>query len=127
MSQQKGIWIPPAATILPHFYEIMAIEMGDYAMSYQLRNGKLIKRERLRRREPVREPIKTKYYRELWMDGPVRKEARRLARLDLRKEYEAKGGDFDSLSFTETNNAVTLLLFNSEDVYLQRAKHSLGR
>lgn len=69
----------------------------------------------------------TKYYRELWNTGPVRTEARRLARADLAKQYNNKGQDLYLLSDRAIENAVTVLLFNSEDVYLKRAKWNLEK
>jgi hypothetical protein len=65
-----------------------------------------------------------KYYRELWNTGPVRTEARRLAAEMLREKYGAKV--WDNMTQKQRDNHVTVLLFNSEDVFLKRAKWSLG-
>ena len=67
-----------------------------------------------------------KYYRELWNNGPVRTEARRLARLDLRAHYIKQGKRLDLCTEKQVENAITVLLFNSEDIYLKRAKFNLG-
>jgi hypothetical protein len=66
-----------------------------------------------------------KYYRELWLKGPVRNEARRLAREELRKHYARKGEDFDLCSEVAIEKAITVLIFNSEDIYLKKAKWNL--
>ena len=66
------------------------------------------------------------YYRELWMNGPVRNEARRLAKEKLKEEFNRKGYRFDHVSPPQQENAITVLLFNSEDFFLKRAKFNLG-
>ena len=66
-----------------------------------------------------------KYYRELWLKGPVRNEARRLARLDIFKIFTKKGKNPNLCSDIAIEKAVTVLLFNSEDIYLKRAKWNL--
>ena len=93
-------------------------------MSYSVRGGKLAKL-RKSQRQYVREPIKTKYFRELWTTGPVAKVARMLAKEDLRKRLMKEGHDLRNLSEKEVDNGVTVLLFNSEDYYLNRAKEWL--
>jgi len=93
-------------------------------MSYVIRKGKTVKLRRPRK-EHVREPIKTKYYRELWTTGPVAKVARMLAKEDLRKEWMRKGRDLREASEKQIDNGVTLLLFNSGEYYLNKAKEWL--
>ena len=94
-------------------------------MSYVLRNGKLVKRERLHKREPQREVIKTSYHRELWQPGPVRDMARQIARIQFERELRAKGKDPRNISPGEMDNGVTVLLFNSGEFYLNKAKEAL--
>lgn len=94
-------------------------------MSYIMRNGKLVKRERLNRREPVREPIKAPYCRELWVPGPVRDMARAIAKQQFMRELRSKGKDPRDLSSRELDNGITVLLFNSGDYYLNKAKEAL--
>jgi hypothetical protein len=94
-------------------------------MGYVLRSGKLVKRERLRTREPKREPIKTSYHRELWAPGPVAEMARSIAKIQFMKELRAKGRDPKDVTSTELDNGVTVLLFNSGDYYLNKAKEAL--
>lgn len=67
----------------------------------------------------------TKYYRELWIKGPVRTEARRLAKQALADSLKARGIRIDLQTPKQVENAITVLLFNSEDVYLKRAKWNL--
>lgn len=69
----------------------------------------------------------TKYYRELWNTGPVRTEARRLAKLELEANCRKRGEDPRKLSHREMENAITVLLFNSEDIFLKRAKFNLEK
>ena len=94
-------------------------------MSYTQRNGKLIKRERLRRREPVREPITTRYQRELWNPGPVQDMARAIAKQQFFQEMRAKGIDPRSCTARQIENGITIILFNTGDVYLNKAKNAL--
>jgi hypothetical protein len=94
-------------------------------MTYSVKGGKLVKRERLHRREPVREPIKTEYCRELWHSGPVSKVARMLAKEDYRKQLVRKGQDLRDYSEGWIDNEVTKLLFNSGPYYLNKAKEWL--
>jgi hypothetical protein len=94
-------------------------------MSYHTVNGKLVKRERLKRREPVREPIKTKYQRELFMPGPVRDMAKAIAKQQLFKEMRAKGKDPRLATPREIDNGITILLFNAGEYYLNKAKDAL--
>lgn len=69
----------------------------------------------------------TKYYRELWNSGPVRTEARRLAELMLKGAYARDHKDWNLLSQRQKDNAITVMLFNSEDVFLKRAKFNLDK
>jgi hypothetical protein len=94
-------------------------------MSYAIKDGKLIRRERLRKREPVREPIVAPYCKELWHHGPVSKVARMLAKEDYRKELMRKGQDLRQYSEKWIDNQVTVLLFNSGNHYMRRAKEWL--
>lgn len=94
-------------------------------MSYVLRGGKLVKRERLKRREPVREDIKTKYQRELWQPGPVQDMARSIAKVQLFREMRDKGKDPRLASAREIENGITVLLFNTGEYYLNKAKEAL--
>lgn len=96
-------------------------------MSYHRVNGKLVKvrREKLSRREPVREPIKTQYQRELFNPGPVKDMARAIAKQQLFKEMRAKGKDPRDASPREIDNGITVLLFNAGEYYLNKAKDAL--
>jgi len=94
-------------------------------MSYFLSNGKLVKRERLKRREPVREPIKAKYQRELFLPGPVKDMARSIAKQQLFKEMRAKGKNPKDATPREIDNGITILLFNAGEYYLNKAKDAL--
>lgn len=67
----------------------------------------------------------TKYYRELWNNGPVRTEARRLARERLKETLAKQGSRLDLCTPKQIENAITVLLFNSEDVFLKQAKWNL--
>jgi len=67
----------------------------------------------------------TKFFRELWLKGPVRTEARRLARLELEANMRKRGEDPSKASKQQMENGITVLLFNSEDVFLKRAKFNL--
>jgi len=94
-------------------------------MSYAIRGGKLVKRERLHKREPEREPIKTPYCRELWVPGPIQRMARTIARAQLEREMRAKGQDPRDASEKQMENGVTVLLFGSGEFYLNKAKEAL--
>jgi len=94
-------------------------------MTYHIRNGKLVKGEKLHKREPEREQIKTSYHRELWMPGPVSRMARTIARAQLEREMRAKGQDPRNASEKQMENGVTVLLFNSGEFYLNKAKEVL--
>jgi hypothetical protein len=74
----------------------------------------------------AREPIKPKYHRELWNDGPVRTEALRLARLEVLKIMRKKGENPKDYTETALWKATTVMLFESEDVFLKRAKFNLS-
>lgn len=95
-------------------------------MSYRRVNGKLVKREKLRRPPPVREPIKSPYQHELFKPGPVRDMARAIARQQFVKELRAKGKDPRNVTATEMDNGITILLFNAGDYYLNKAKDALA-
>jgi len=94
-------------------------------MSYVLRNGKLVKRERLHKREPTREIIKTSYHRELWQPGPVRDMAKSIAKVQFERELRAKGIDPRSITPRQMENGITVLLFNSGEFFLNKAKEAL--
>jgi hypothetical protein len=63
-----------------------------------------------------------KYYHELWVRGPVYHEARRLAYEELKKNYALKGLRFDHVSKGEQERAITVLLFNAQEVFYNTAK-----
>jgi hypothetical protein len=65
------------------------------------------------------------YYRELWLKGPVRNEARRLAREELRKQYAKKGINIDHASPGTVEKEIIVLLYNTEDIFLKKAKWNL--
>lgn len=64
-----------------------------------------------------------KFYAEIWRPGPIFNEVRRLARLELRKRYGAD--KWDAMTEKQQANHVVVLLWNSEDVFLKRAKFNL--
>lgn len=68
---------------------------------------------------------KPQYYRELWNEGEVAKEARRIARNDYIAELRQHGVDPNTISNRAIDHEVDVLLFNSEDHYLARAKFGL--
>ena len=94
-------------------------------MSYIQRNGKLIKRERLKRREPQREPINMGYQHELWTPGPVQEMAWAIAKQQFFNDMRAKGVDPRTCSPGEIRNGIRLILFNTGEVYLNKAKEAL--
>jgi len=94
-------------------------------MGYVLRNGSLVKVEKVKRRKPVREEIKTTYHRELWNPGPVQDMARAIAKQQFLTELRRKGKDTTELSPKEIDNGVTVLLFNSGAYFLNKAKEAL--
>ena len=94
-------------------------------MGYVLRNGKLVRRERLRRREPEREPIKTSYCRELWVPGPVQDMARAIAKQQFFREIRSRVKDPRLATAKEIENGITVLLFNTGEYYLNKAKEAL--
>jgi len=93
---------------------------------YRRQNGKLVKVERLKRREPKREEIKTTYHRELWVPGPVQTMARTIALAQFKRELRAKGKRIEDISQRELENGVTVLLFNSGEFFLNKAKEALS-
>jgi len=68
---------------------------------------------------------KPRYFRELWMTGPVRTEARRLAKIDLEVGLRAKGKNPRLFSERQLDLLVTQMLLESESVYLMRALFNL--
>jgi hypothetical protein len=66
--------------------------------------------------------MKRKHYHELWVKGPVQSEARRLAYEELKKNYALKGMRFDHVTKGEQERAITVLLFNAQEVFYNRAK-----
>jgi len=91
-------------------------------MSYSLKNGKLIRKEKLRRRPPEREPIKTPHRNELFLNGPVKEMARRLAHNDLMASLRAKGRRYD---VPLEHESVTVMLYNAQEYYWHKAKFYL--
>lgn len=63
---------------------------------------------------------------ELLHYGPVRTEARRLAWETFAKIQQGKGLRPDLLSPKEKENAITVMLWNAGEMFLQRAKFNLG-
>jgi hypothetical protein len=61
-------------------------------------------------------------YHELWVKGPVQSEARRLAYEELKRNYANKNLRFDMVSKGEQERAITVLLFNAQEVFYNRAK-----
>ena len=74
------------------------------------------------RKQPFRGYQRPKYHAVLWSSGPIRTEARRLAWAKFCKEYK---GDPRHLSPVEKENAITTVLWNSEDIFLKAAKLNL--
>jgi hypothetical protein len=52
-------------------------------------------------------------------------EARRLARLELHQRLAEKGTNVNDYSEKAIEKLITVLIFNSEDVFLKRAKWNL--
>ena len=94
-------------------------------MSYVQRNGKLVKREKLKRRAPQREPINMGYQHELHRDGPVRSMAWAIAKEQWKRDLRAKGIDWRDISEGQMRVGVELILFNTGEVYLNKAKAAL--
>jgi hypothetical protein len=94
-------------------------------MSYDLRNGKLVRQEKLKRPKPVREPITTPFKHELFRPGPVRDMAKAIARQQFIKELRSKGRDPRDVSAGEMENGIIILLRNAGEYYLNKAKEAL--
>jgi hypothetical protein len=94
-------------------------------MSYFLRNGKLVRQQRVKRPEPIREPIKSPYQHELFKPGPVRDMAKAIAKQQFMRELRSKGRDPRDVSAAEMENGITILLFNAGEYYLNKAKEAL--
>ena len=67
----------------------------------------------------------TKYVPSLWAIGPIRNEARRLAKAELTRHYNALGKRFDLLSKQQQENAITVLVYNAQEIWAKAAKHNL--
>lgn len=63
-----------------------------------------------------------KHVHELWVKGPIMFEARRLAYEELKRNYARQGMRFDQVSKGEQERAITVLLFNAQEVFYNRAK-----
>jgi hypothetical protein len=63
-----------------------------------------------------------KHIGELWVPGPIMYEARRLAYEELKRNYAREGMRFDLVSKGEQERAITVLLFNAQEVFYNRAK-----
>ena len=94
-------------------------------MSYVVRKGNLIKREKLRRRPPQREPINMGYQHELWKPGPVADMAWSIAKVQWEQDLRAKGIDPRTVSPGAMRQGVKVILFNSGEIYLNKAKEAL--
>jgi hypothetical protein len=63
---------------------------------------------------------------ELLHYGPVRTEARRLAKETIRKELERRRIPYEAMSDKQWENLITVALWNSGDQFLTLAKFNLG-
>jgi len=74
---------------------------------------------------PRYKPDEVEFYRALFMAGPVKEEARRLARNAISKAMLAKGSRFDYLSPQAQETKITQLIFANKEKFYIQAKFNL--
>ena len=79
-----------------------------------------------RRYTPGYEYKPQKYHGDLFNPGPIHDKAWQLGDDHLRRHYATQGKNWDLAPPAERKRAIHVLIYNSQEYWLEQAKHNLG-